>query len=295
MLKLFYTIFLSGVCVSLISCAQTGASAFSGVSYNSPQIINVSSYDPKERQRKGASYTKDNLRALKKAGAHGLIARTSKGAKIDDKASDFLAAANREGMLLGGYHFITAGVGVRRQADLFVGRVRSIAKSRGLEGKPIVLVADFHNKSSIATMTTFIKRVQELTGKKPMVYMENSDTVKTNLRNAKGEDARLIKSCPYWMALYGHVDDMKSAFSKERPLTPKSLLDIYGIWDDFAMWQYGGVNWIRGKSRAKHYSHGHFKSPPFFANIDRPMERNVFNGSVSELKKFWKKYGYVVK
>ncbi len=291
MFRLFSVILSALSIFSLMSCAESGSSAFSGVSYNSPQIINVSSYDPKERQRKGSSYTKDDLKNLKKNGAHGLIARTSKGGKIDTKAADFLAAANREGMLLGGYHFITAGVSAKRQADIFINRVRSIAKAKGLQGKPIVLVADFHNKSSIASMVTFIKRVEHRTGKRPIIYMENADPVKINLRNAKGAEKALIKSCPYWMALYGHVDDMKSKFSANRPLTPRVLLDIYSTWDDFALWQYGGVEWSKGKSRAKVYSHGAFQAPPFFGNMDRPMERNVFNGSVSELNAFWKKWG----
>ena len=40
-----------------------------------PQIINVSSYDPKERQRQGRGYSENDVTALRDNGAAGLIAR----------------------------------------------------------------------------------------------------------------------------------------------------------------------------------------------------------------------------
>ncbi len=49
-----------------------------------PQIINVSAYDPKERQREGRSYSEHDVSALKANGAAGLIARCGKGGVLDE-------------------------------------------------------------------------------------------------------------------------------------------------------------------------------------------------------------------
>ena len=46
---------------------------------SAPHIINVSEYDPKERQRSGSYYTPNDLTALRRNGALGLIARCGKG------------------------------------------------------------------------------------------------------------------------------------------------------------------------------------------------------------------------
>ena len=46
---------------------------------DAPKIVNVSSYDPKERQRSGDSYSTLDVSALKRNGALGLIARCGKG------------------------------------------------------------------------------------------------------------------------------------------------------------------------------------------------------------------------
>ena len=57
------------------------------------------------------------------------------------------------------------------------------------------------------------------------------------------------------------------------------------------MWQYGGVDWERGASRPKVYSQGRYRFSPYFGNLDRPVERNVFNGSADALVSFWRRHG----
>lgn len=274
----------------LVSCA----SPFSGATYSSsPQIINVSSYDPKERQRGGNNYTVDDVSALKRAGAHGLIARTSKGTAPDTKAARFLKAADRADMLIGAYHFVLPNTNPVTQANQFVDRVRGIARSQGLK-RSILLVGDFDAKTKATDMAKFINQIKARTGTLPIVYLENSDAIKTQLRNADARTKAIIRQCPYWMALYGHVDSGDSKYSANRPLTPSVLLDIYQTWGNWSMWQYGGVNWnrSRGRSEAKHYSYGTFRSPRYFGNLDRPTERNVFNGTTAELYTFWERYAW---
>ena len=83
------------VTLLLPSCGEYGK-----VSYGkSPKIINVSGYDPKEKQRAGRSYSPSDQSALKANGAHGLIARCAKGPELDHKCADFLAGADRHGEL----------------------------------------------------------------------------------------------------------------------------------------------------------------------------------------------------
>src|SRR5688572_15464750 len=69
-----------------------------------PTIINVSAYDPKEKQRGGVSYSEHNVSALRANGASALIARAGKGGNLDEKCGNFLASADREGMLPGIYY-----------------------------------------------------------------------------------------------------------------------------------------------------------------------------------------------
>ena len=98
----------------LTSCS----SKYGKVSYSeAPKFINVSAYDPKERQRSGRSYTPHNQTALKANGSRALIARCAKGYELDTKCADFLQGAERQGMKLGAYCFILAHISPTVQAD----------------------------------------------------------------------------------------------------------------------------------------------------------------------------------
>lgn len=249
---------------------------------DAPKIVNVSSYDPKERQRQGESYSSTDVSALKRNGAHGLIARCGKGLALDDKCADFVSAANRQGMMLGTYYFVVKGPSPVAQADQYIARLREIAATRGLSGKQMLLVGDFDTKSSPADLVAFNTRVHQLTGVHPVVYLENSDRLRSSLSNASREQKNVIRRSPYWIALYSH----SSGFP-----TPKSLMQAYGIWEDWAMWQYAGVEWHR-RSVSKHYHHGPWKSPEYFGSMDRPLEHNAFNGDVDELHAFWTRHSW---
>jgi len=247
-----------------------------------PKFINVSSYDPKERQRSGRSYTPHNQAALKANGSLALIARCGKGYELDTKCADFLQGAERQGMKLGAYYFILAHISPTLQADRFIQRLRAIKASRGLQTREILLVCDADTKSSAAQIAGFIQRIKELTGTVPIVYLENSDRLRRTLSNASSKYKRIIRRSPYWIALYsdGHF------------ASPKDLMDAYGIWDRWAMWQYGGVLWENGRSAPKVFNNRHWRAPRYFGNMDRPMERNAFNGSASEFNSFWSRYSW---
>ncbi|MEO5917673.1 MAG: GH25 family lysozyme [Luteolibacter sp.] len=262
----------------LISCGGGGYGRI-GLS-DAPKVVNVSSYDPKEKQRSGESFSCNDVSALKRNGARGLIARCGKGMVLDDKCADFLRAAECQGMMLGTYYFVLKTSDPVAQADQYIGRLQQIAA-----GRRVLLVGDFDTKSSPADLVKFIDRVEQRTGVLPAIYLENSDRLRASLSHATPAQKNRICKCPYWIALYSH----SSGFE-----TPASLMKAYGIWDEWAMWQYAGVEWS-GRSVSKHYSHGPWKSPAYFGSMDRPMEHNAFNGDLDDLNDFWEEHSWVVR
>lgn len=252
---------------------------------DAPKVVNVSSYDPKEKQRPGESFSSTDVSALRRNGAHGLIARCGKGMALDDKCADFLTAADRQGMMLGSYYFVLKTSDPAGQADQYVSRLREIAATRGLSGKKILLVGDFDTKSSPEDLVRFIDRVEQRTGVLPAIYLENSDRLRNTLCCATPSQKSRIRQCPYWIALYAPTSSFE---------TPANLMKAYGIWNDWAMWQYAGVEWS-GRSVPKHYHHGPWRSPAYFGTIDRPLEHNAFNGSVDDLNAFWAKHSWEVR
>jgi Glycosyl hydrolases family 25 len=251
---------------------------------DAPKIVNVSSYDPKEKQRSGDSFSSNDVSALKRNGALGLIARCGKGKALDEKCADFLSAANRQGMMLGTYYYVLKGIDPVWQADQYIDRLQQIATTRGLRGQKILLVGDFDTKSSSADLVAFINRVEQRTGVLPVIYLENSNGLRSALSNASAEHKSRISQCPYWTALYAPTNSFR---------TPRDLMKAYGVWNDWAMWQYAGVEWER-RSVSKHYHHGPWRSPKYFGTMDRPLEHNAFNGSMGDLKAFWEKHSWQV-
>lgn len=258
---------------------------------NSPAVLNVSGWDPKENQRAGESYNEHDVSALVRNGGVALIARSAKGNALDDKFPAFMASAARWDMLFGAYHFVTMSPSPEVQADAFVSRVSSVARAAGIPRKKILLVGDFDTASSPDRLVRFIRRVRQRTGVVPVVYLENSDRLRDSLSHASAAQKSEIREAPYWLALYGPSGTERSMFTN-RPLTPDGLMKKYGIWHDWAMWQYGGVEWQGGRSRAKHYNTSEWSSPEYFGDLAQPMERSVFKGKPGDIQAFWDQHGW---
>lgn len=266
---------------------------FGGTSVSgSPSVLNVSGWDPKEVQRGGDRYSQHDVSALRRNGSQALIARSAKGPLLDDKFGDFLKSADSAGKMLGAYHYVTMDQDPAYQADSFVNRVQAVARSRGLSGNQILLVGDFDTNSTPERLVKFIQRVHQRTGVYPVTYLENSNGLRSRLRNATPAQKSIIRRSPYWVALYGPGGTERSIAGGE--LTPDSLTELYGIWNGWSMWQYGGVVWENGASRAKHYNTGSWRSPRFFGNMAHPMERNVFKGSDKDLRAFWARHSITI-
>ena len=253
------------------------------------QVVNVSAYDPKEKQRSGVGYSEHDVSALRANGARGLIARAGKGGNLDTKCANFLASADRAGMLPGVYYRLQTHVDAVAQADQMVSRAQSIANSRSWNAPAMLLVGDFDAKSRMSDILRFMDRVESRTGVVPVAYLENSTHLKLLLSHADSRTKAKLRRMPYWVALYSHEGNGNQQFPT--PGNPRGLVKQYGVWSDWTLWQYGGVDWERGRSQPKVYSHGAYRFPRYFGNIDRPLERNVFNGSAGSLAAFWKRHG----
>ena len=251
-----------------------------------PQIINVSAYDPKERQRSGLGYSEHDLSALRANGAKGLIARAGKGGNLDQKCANFLAAADRAEMLPGIYYRLQNHVDAVVQADQFVSRAQALARSRSWKAPSLLLCADFDAKSRLSDILRFMDRVESRTGVVPVAYLENSVHLKQLLSNASSATKAKLRRMPYWLALYSH---------NRGAADPGVLLKQYGVWSEWSMWQYGGVEWQSGRSHPKVYNYGSYRFPLYFGNMDRPLERNVFNGTFASMQTFWKRHGLKLK
>jgi len=257
------------------------------------QIINVSAYDPKERQREGRSYSQRDVSALADNGARGLIARAGKGGNLDEKCSDFVAAADRAGMLPGLYYRVQKHVSPVSQADQFVDRAQSLAKGRSWNAPALLLCGDYDGDLSLSAILSFMDRVEKRTGVIPITYLENSQELKLLTRAADPETKARLRRAPYWLALYSHTSGAGPVFPA--PGTPENLAKQYDVWPEWTMWQYGGVEWSNGASRPKVFSHGRYQNATYFGNLDRPTERNVFKGSQAALNAFWKKHGIALR
>jgi hypothetical protein len=117
-----------------------------------------------------------------------------------------------------------------------------------------------------------------------VVYLENSLPFMNRLNAASSAQKRRLRQCPYWLALYSDT------YNERR--TPAEMMKKYGVWNHCIMWQYGGVLWENGRSQVKHYNHGKFRSPRYFGDLDRPIERNAFNGTTEQLYSFWNHYSW---
>ncbi len=252
------------------------------------QIINVSAYDPKERQRQGRSYSTNDVSALRDNGARGLIARAGKGGRLDTKCKAFLHSADRVGLLPGVYYRVQSHVGIIKQADQFVNRAFALKRSRGWKAPSLLLCGDYDGDLKLSAILQFMDRVEARTGVVPVAYLENSVDLKRQTQAADRKTRARLLRAPYWLALYSHTS-RDPVFPP--PGSPKGLVDQYALWPDWTLWQYGGVGWENGRSQAKVYHHGRYRFSRYFGNLDRPLERNVFKGSQAQLIAFWQRHG----
>src|SRR6185503_6594919 len=165
-----------------------------------PQIINVSAYDPTEKQRAGVSYSERDVSALRANGAIGLIARAGKGGNLDEKCATFLASADRCGMLPGVYYRLQTHVDAVAQADQLIARAQALARGRSWNAPALLLCGDYDADLKLSDILRFMDRVESRTGVAPVSYLENSTQLKQLLSGADAATKAKLRRSPYWLA-----------------------------------------------------------------------------------------------
>ncbi len=278
---IFYRLIFTAFFALMLSQCSTGGAATGGRT----EIVNVSAYDPKEKQRGGRGYSEHDVSALRDNGAVALIARVGKGGELDEKCADFLRSADHQRMMVGVYYRTTQSVSMIRQADQMVARAQALAQSRDWAQSHLLLCADFDANSTTSQMIQFLDRVKQSTGVDCVIYLENSEHLRVTLHNTPESVKNRLRRSPYWAALYSHNTGACKAFPA--PETPTGLTHQYNVWRNWSIWQYGGVEWTNRRSLPKVYR----GFSPYFGNLDRPVERNIFRGSPAELQMLWTRHG----
>ena len=187
---------------------------------------------------------------MKDAGILGIIHKATQGTGYVDPEYD----ARRQralsvDFLWGAYHFGTGEDGAQ-QADHFLSVINP---------EPGQLMAlDFEPNSTGTTMSrgqaeAFVRRIQEVTGRIPVLYSGQS-FLQDQMSGLSAGDT-ILSQCPLWIARYSsHLPEMPPLFT------------------EFALWQYtdGAVG----------------LQPHSVPGVGR-CDRNKFNGDINALKAFW--------
>jgi lysozyme len=227
-------------------------------------VVNLSHYD----------MVQPDFVAMKNEGILGVIHEaTYPRFERDAKYLERQLAATRAGLLWGAYHYAN-GTDPIRQADHFLSVVSSAwaqvdpaARSNG-----VLLVLDFEKNRHYPGGTmrldqaiAFIQRIRERTGKYPGIYSGQYHLTRTiNSWRLAAAEARTLANCWLWLANYS---------GQPRATSP---------WNAWDLWQYCGDG--RCKLPASAY-------PKSVANV-RKAERNIFNGSPAELRRFWLEHSW---
>ncbi|MBI3367836.1 MAG: glycoside hydrolase family 25 protein [Burkholderiales bacterium] len=186
---------------------------------------------------------------VRQAGILGVIHKATQGASFKDPTF----ATNRKrirdaGLLLGAYHFGTAG-DASAQADFLLSTA----------GSDALLVLDFEpnpqgHDMSLLEAEQFVHHIFAVSGRYPGLY--SGHTIKEALAAAgiqRPEQTELSK-CWLWIAQYGPA-----------PLIPK-------LWQRWTLWQY---------------TDGAIGPEPHQVNSIGRCDRDQFNGTADELRAFW--------
>lgn len=194
-------------------------------------------------------------------------------AKIDDKYARRQSDALRAGLLWGAYHFGDATDPIR-QAEHFLDIVGSRwqQSASGARSPGVLLALDFEvNHYGGGTMRVdqavkFVEHVRRRTGRYPGLYASES-RIQEIINNPRVDSLskQTLSRCWLWVANYHY---------QPRATAP---------WGNWSLWQYTGDG-ICDLPRALF--------PIGIANI-RKAERNMFSGSASAARAFWKEHAWL--
>lgn len=201
---------------------------------------------------KSTTYAQDDalFAQAKAAGWIAMMHKLTQGtAFVDPVALGRLASGNRVGLLLGGYHYLTADPAANQVANFMhvAGQVKTV-----IGAAPFVYMLDFEpDAGSDATTTAagqFVTAVQAVTGRWPLLYTGRWD-VSPNVTGTN------LPACPLMLAEYG-----------TDPIPPP-----------------GWINWA-----IHQYSDGTQGPDPVTIPGVGAVDQSEFSGSAAELAMWWK-------
>lgn len=179
--------------------------------------------------------------------------KATQGVAFVDKSYHRRTEAETAGLLWGAYHF-GDGTDGATQARHFLETVKKNAKNL-----PVLALDLEHNPNKetgemdLETAEEFVQTVFDETGVWPLVY--GSAYLKSLVRG----HVTKLNNCPLWIASWG---------SQSKITLPEG-------WSHWTIWQY---------------TNGQVGPEPHTVDGIGHCDRDKFNGSVKEMKAFWKKY-----
>lgn len=206
-----------------------------------------------------------DLAAAKAGGVVAMIHKATEGKDWKDPLFvQAMEACKVNGVARGTYHFASASSPGAVQADFFLSVVGDRAE---------LLVLDWEtNHGRAGTMlraeaVAFVRRIEERTGRKPVVYGYLS-MLRNECAKASPDELAALGACPLWLAAYG-PDPL-------RTVPPKA-------WSRWDLFQY--TNGSDGPADRETYP----RTVPGFARA--AQDRSVFRGTPDELVTWWKACG----
>jgi lysozyme len=214
--------------------------------------------------------TVSDFRAVRRSNILSVIHKVSEGGDwFDPSYASRRAEAEATGLLWGGYHFGTRQYSGERQAEAFLSACRPA---------PSTLIAldlepndrNPRNTMTLAQAEAFVRTVHRATGRLPMVY--------THAAWANGEK-------------YG-----RRGLRLDRPVTPGSILARCDLWlaeyreqNPEVPYAWAGKGWRLWQYAADETpdSYGHGSDYRAVEGVTH-CDRNVFNGDVADLYRFWR-------
>ena len=185
-----------------------------------------------------------------------IIHRATIGDRVDRKYAERREEAKKRGYRWGAYHFGRPGDPIK-QADFFLKTVRPA------DDELIALdleSVDEDKDMSLEEARVFIKRVQEKTGRYPLIYA-NNEVTKAILEKYGADD--LFSKTHLWYARFKrNVTDFPS-----------------GTWKTYTVWQFSSEQNCSPANRAACL----YTVP----GTEYDMDLDVFNGTIEELRSKW--------
>ena len=202
-----------------------------------------------------AHSTVSDFRLVRASNILAVVHKASEGDfYADPKCVERRSQAEAAGLLWGAYHFGKGDASGAQQAAFFLESSRPGPKTLlALDIEPNE--GDPSNSMTLEQAEAFVQAVASATGRLPVVY------VHPTWANTRITPASILARCGLWLADYRDSPEIPLAWATS----------------GWRLWQYAGDEY------AGHRARGH---DTIVQGVDR-CDRNLFNGDVAALHRFW--------